>query len=169
MKHVPPNAGTPSVSNAPEKVVYDCNIHLQFLLNPHGPAGACVQAALQHRANLIISYYLLDELRQMPERATPRRLGLTADKMQDYIKDLVAACTLISHVPSIFVHPIDEYDSHYVNLAHATHAKLIVSRDRHLLGLMDPAKPWSAEFRTRFSDIHIMTAEQFLALLRQQD
>jgi putative PIN family toxin of toxin-antitoxin system len=147
-------------------VIYDCNIHLQFLLNPAGPAGACVRAALAKEAELIVSYYILDELREMPERPTPRALGLTVEKVENYITEILRICTLVSHVPLVFEHPVDRDDSHYLNLAIATGAKLIVSRDRHLLGLMDDSKSWSADFRQRFPAIKVLTTEAFVEMLR---
>jgi putative PIN family toxin of toxin-antitoxin system len=154
------------VSNTIEKVIYDCNIHLQFLLNPAGPGGRCVRAALARDVELILSYYLLDELREMPGRPTPRKLGLTPGGVENYIAELLLVCPLVSHVPMVYEHPIDRDDSHYVNLAIATGAKVIVSRDRHLLGLMDPSKTWSAEFRQRFPEIHVLAAEVFLERLK---
>ena len=44
--------------------------------------------------------------------------------------------------------------------------KLIVSRDRHLLGLNDPKKPWSAEFRSRFPGLQVIVVEELLRQLK---
>ena len=74
---------------------------------------------------------------------------------------------MIQDVPHVFDHPIDPDDSGYVDLALATGTKLIVSRDRHLLGLNNPAKPWSAEFRRRFPEFRVLTPEDLLVQLRQ--
>ncbi len=59
-------------------------------------------------------------------------------------------------------HPLDRDDSEYVNLAIVADAKLIVSRDKHLLGLNDAAKPWAREFQERFPDIRVMEPAEFL-------
>jgi len=42
-----------------------------------------------------------------------------------------------------------------------------VSRDRHLLNLNNPAKPWSADFRSRFPSLRVFTVEQMLSEIRQ--
>ena len=150
-----------------EKVIYDCNIHLQRLLNPDGPGGACIRLAMAGDVELVISNYILDELRDLSTRPALRRAGISEQAVEGHISELSRNCTLVTHVPLIFEHPIDRDDSHYVNLAIATEAKLIVSRDRHLLGLMDVTKPWSADFRQRFAAIRILTAEEFLRKIEQ--
>ena len=71
-RHGRRSGGDRSVSEQREKVVYDCNIHLQYLLNPDGSAGACVQAALRGCVELLVSHYVLDELREMPNRESPK-------------------------------------------------------------------------------------------------
>lgn len=63
------------------------------------------------------------------------------------------------------MHPIDPKDSHYVNLALASDAKLTVSRDKHPLGLTNPAKPPAAEFMSRFPHLKVLQPEELLRLL----
>jgi predicted nucleic acid-binding protein len=70
------------------RVVFDCNVYAQRLLNPGGPAGKCVDLAM---------------------------------------------------------------------------AQIIVSRDKHLLGLNNPALDWSGDFRARFPGLRILPPQQFLS------
>jgi putative PIN family toxin of toxin-antitoxin system len=151
------------------KVIFDCNIFAQALMNPIGPAGACVQAAFNGQITLFIADFVISEIRDLPNKPTPAKAGVTPKKAEDLVQLLLLKAEYISDVPAVFAHPIDEDDSAYVNLALATDAKLIVSRDRHLLNLGNPAKPWSADFRVRFPDLRIISAEQLLAEIRQVD
>lgn len=156
------------MSNPPIGVVFDCNIFIQSLLNATGPAGQCVQAALDRQVQLFISPYVLDELREAPDKPTPAKLGVTAAKVERLVANLMLTATWVPQTPHVFDHPIDPDDSHYVDLAVATNAQLIVSRDRHLIGLLDSAKPWSAGFRATFSALRIVSPEKLLRMIRSE-
>ena len=69
--------------------------------------------------------------------------------------------------PETFVYERDPDDAHYVNLALAADAKLIVSRDKDLLDLMDQAKPEGRDFHTRFPTVRILDPVSFLRELKQ--
>jgi predicted nucleic acid-binding protein len=56
----------------------------------------------------------------------------------------------------------------YIDLAVAAGAAVITSRDKHLLNLTNPAKPWSADFRARFPWLRVMSPETFLRELREE-
>ena len=71
--------GSRSVSD-PRRVVYDCNIFTQALMNPLGPAGACVVAAIENRVTLFVSEFVLEEIRDIPNKPTPRSVGVTHQK-----------------------------------------------------------------------------------------
>jgi len=150
------------VNDKPGKAVFDCNIFAQALLNPLGPGGACVEAAIAGHTNLFISDFILEEIREIPNKQTPRRAGISEDKVESLIALLMDVTEKIAAPPPVFAHPIDPDDSHYVNLALAAGATVIVSRDRHLLNLNNPAKPWSAEFRRQYPSLRVVTAETFL-------
>ena len=149
--------------SSPEKLVYDCNVFLQFLLNRNGPGGRCVCLALDGHVQLFMSDAVLDELRQLPGKPFCFRQGITDAVVADFITELLPRLTYVDDVPKAFEHPIDSDDSDYVNLAIAVGAELIVSRDNHLLNLTNPEKPWSADFRRRFPGIRILTPPQLLA------
>ena len=148
---------------APPKVVYDCNVYLQHLLSPAGPASRCVRLAFDGAASLFVSDPVVAELRALPGKPVARRFGLDVDRVERFVSDLLRRATHLADVPSLYVHPIDPDDSAYVDLALAADARLIVSRDRHLLGLSDPSKPWADDFRRRFPSLRVVTVEGFLA------
>src|SRR5437870_8460082 len=115
-----------------EKVVFDCPIYAQALINPRGPAGVCLAHAQRGHLILFISAYVVQEIRELPFKLKPK-LGVTPDRVERLIQDLGKYARPMDNVPEIYIHPIDIDDSHYVNLALATGSHLIVSRDRHLL------------------------------------
>ncbi len=149
------------------KAVFDCNIFAQALINSNGPSGICVQAVLNGEVTLFIADFVIAEIRDIPNKPTPARLGVSAQKAETLVQLLLIKSELISSFPSQFIHPIDENDSDYINLALAADAKLIVSRDRHLLNLNNPLKPWSADFRARFPHLQVISPVQLLAELRR--
>jgi predicted nucleic acid-binding protein len=68
----------------------------------------------------------------------------------------------------VFEHLIDPRDGPYIDLAVAAEALVITSRDKHLLNLMNPAKPWSPDFRLRFPKLRVTCPEGFLQELRDE-
>ena len=73
--------------------------------------------------------------------------------------------TTLSVVPAVFEFPRDPTDAHYVDLAIAAHAKLIVSRDLDLLSLGDPQTADGQDFQRRFPGLQILTPTQLLQQL----
>jgi putative PIN family toxin of toxin-antitoxin system len=145
------------------RVVFDCNTLLQGLASPDGPAGECVQIAIDRKVDLFVSPKVLDELRDVASR--PKvidKLHLTPDRTEEFIGVIEIAATVLTGFPETFTYSRDPDDAHYVNLAAAANASVIVSRDKDLLDLMDPAKPEAADFRNRFPLLRILDPVSFL-------
>ena len=70
---------------------------------------------------------------------------------------------MIDDVPHVFDLPRDPKDAHFVDLAVAARAKLLVSRDNDLLSLSDPTTPEGRDFAARFPGLEILTLPQLLA------
>jgi putative PIN family toxin of toxin-antitoxin system len=154
------------MSEVVERVVFDCNIFAQTLITPSGNAGKCVERVLDGKLSLFWSDYVLKEVRKISEKQTPRRLGVTPAQIESLIARLTPTAHLVENPPSVYHHPIDSKDSHYVDLAVASNAKLIVSRDKHLLNLMNLSKPGAHEFRAKFPSLVVLQPEQLLESLR---
>jgi putative PIN family toxin of toxin-antitoxin system len=148
-----------------QRVVFDCNIFAQALITPTGRAARCLEHVLAGDLQLFWSQYILDEVRNLRNKPTPLRLGLTIDKIERLIDRLNPVVQLVSDPPPIYNHPLDPKDSHYINLAIACMANLVVSRDKHLLKLMDPFWPFAEEFRLRFPDLLVLRPEELLQRL----
>lgn len=139
---------------APGRVVFDCTVFAQALINPKGPAGACVTAAQSGRLRLFVSEYVLTEVRELSGKLPPK-LRVDANWVETFIFDLAKYSESIAAVPELFVYARDPDDAHYVNLALAANARLIVTRDRDLLDLMDPAIADSRDFQARFPMLRV--------------
>jgi putative PIN family toxin of toxin-antitoxin system len=151
-----------------QRVVFDCNVLFQALISPEGPSGAVVAAAKSRQVSLIVSPWLFDELVDVATR--PRlasRFAISERRLNDFVESLRSRCTVIAEVPHVYDHPRDPDDAHYVDLAVAADAKLIVSRDNDLLALADHATVEGRDFAARFPDLSILTPPELLALLAE--
>lgn len=145
------------------RVVFDCNTLLQGLAHPGGPAGKCVQLALDHEVTVYISAVVLAELRDVANRPrVARKLKLTPERVELFLLVLQRAAVTMQGFKDLFEYPRDPDDAHYVNLALAAGATLIVSRDKDLLELMDSTQPAGRDFRARFPALRIVAPPEFL-------
>jgi putative PIN family toxin of toxin-antitoxin system len=145
------------------RVVFDCNVFLQALANPIGPAGRCIELALSGKVALYISPHVLDEIREVTSQ--PKLIAkfrLRPDRVAALLDNLPNAAVMIPSFREVWKYDRDPDDAHYVNLALAANAKLIVLRDKDLLDLMDLAKPEGAEFQKLFPMLRILDPVLFL-------
>jgi putative PIN family toxin of toxin-antitoxin system len=154
------------VTRPPPRAVFDCNIYLQAIINPTGPAGACLAAAWDGRTRLICSDFVLLEIADLAAKpALVARFGITAERVQMLIDSVHRVALFYPPPEERFVYPRDPDDAHYINLALAAEAAFVVSRDNDLLALMDPADPAGRDFLQRFPTLRILTPPAFLATL----
>lgn len=152
----------------PLRAVFDCNTLLQALVSNKGSAHACFREAWAGRCTLSVCDYVLNELRSVADRPQIRaKFRLDQEKIDGFVNSVRIFAVKAELVPEIYEHPVDSKDSHYVNLAVATGSKLIVSRDRHLLNLMDQRIPGARDFLQRFPGVLILTPPEFLRSLRE--
>lgn len=144
------------------RVVYDCNIFVQSLINPRGPAGRCVNMARDEKVALYVSAFVLAEIREIHLKL-PAKYGVTAQQTEALALAVASTATLVTEINEVFVYSRDPDDAHYVNLAVQADAKLIVSRDRDLLDLMDNSAT-SLGFQTRFPQLEILDPVEFLKI-----
>ncbi len=156
-------------NEALERVVFDCNVFLQAMANPQGPAGACFDEARSGRIQVFISTEVLAEFSEVASRPIlKRKLQLTEERVQAFVVEITTISKMIQTVPAVFVHPIDKKDSLYLDLAIAAAATVITSRDKHLLNLRNPHEPLGREFVQRFPQIEILTPVQLLERVRSK-
>lgn len=150
-------------------VVFDCNVCFQAMVSPNGPAGRCVRMVRDGSLKLFVSDYVLAEIRDLPnDPQLVAKFQLTAEQAEAFIASIISVAQHCKDVPEVYQHPHDPDDSHYVNLAIANDARLIVSRDRHLLSLMDLARKEAQDFRRRFPTLRVLDPVSLLGELDQQ-
>jgi len=128
----------------------------------------CIEQTNVGRVELIASSYLIAEIRSLPYKIPPQ-YGVTigdAERLADMVMNFA---TILDNIPHLYLHPIDPADSEYVNLALAADAKLIVSRDKHLLNLMNVKRSDGRQFRKLFPQLMITTPDAFAKQLRQEE
>jgi putative PIN family toxin of toxin-antitoxin system len=149
--------------------VYDCMVYLQALLRPRGPAGECVERLFKDEVAVFASDYVLEEIDDVARRPSiVARFGLTPGLIDDFLDSLLAHVIWQEAPPPVVTLSSDRDDEHYLNLAIATASRYVVSRDKHLLRLMDLGHVESQKFRAAHPNIEIVTPPQFLFELRQQ-
>ncbi len=86
-----------------------------------------------------------------------------------FFKRLQKLSMLVRLVPKKFSYPRDEDDEPYINLAVASGANFIISRDRDLLDLMTGYSDECKEFRRRFRSLKMVEPVEFLTLLEESE
>src|SRR5258707_11533348 len=96
----------------PVRCVFDCNVFLQALGNAQGPAGRCVEIALEGGLQLFISESVLDEIKDVATRPEiAAKFRIPPERVDRLIVNLQRVATLIANVPSVYLHPLDPDDS----------------------------------------------------------
>ncbi len=146
------------------KVVFDCNVFLQALVNPHGPAGRCKQLVDRGAVELYVSEDVLVEMADVLSRPRTRKLApiLTLEVIEAFIADIRLKAICLHNVPEEYRFERDPKDTCYINLAIVAGAKFIVSRDNDLLDLMKPNRETAREFQRRYPLLKIINPIELL-------
>ncbi|MEX2092185.1 MAG: putative toxin-antitoxin system toxin component, PIN family [Pirellulales bacterium] len=156
-----------STSEPPFRAVFDCNVLLQAMASPDGPAGKCLDQARAGSITLFLSEPIVAELLDVSARPVlMEKLKLSPARTQTFVEDLLTIATFVQSIPAVFSLPSDPKDAMYVDLAVACEAHVITTRDRHLLALRDSSNPVGADFRFRFASIEVLTPVELLRRVR---
>jgi putative PIN family toxin of toxin-antitoxin system len=145
------------------RAVFDCNIFLQALGKPLGPAGKCLDYVLSGRLSLYTANFIFDEIQKVA--AYPkivRRFQLSDERVHRFLNDIRARSVIINDAPSRFNYSCDPDDARYIDLAVAVKAHLIVSRDKDFLDLMDMSRTEAVAFAREFPFLRIVDPVTFL-------
>src|SRR5439155_7504885 len=94
---------TRGMNPSDKRVVFDCNVYLQALSSPDGPAGRCVQLAFDGAFHLFISPVVLDELRDVSNRPNViAKLGLIPQRVEQLLAAIQISATILAGFPDLF-------------------------------------------------------------------
>jgi putative PIN family toxin of toxin-antitoxin system len=145
------------------RVVFDCNVFTQALLNPKSTAPKCLSLVREDRVNLFISNATLDEVRGAISR--PHILAFLPDAKEEqievFIEDIVSISTLLKSVPKKFRFERDPKDEIIIDLAAFCDADYIVTRDKDLLDLMTGYTDECKQFGQRFRPLKVVESIEF--------
>jgi uncharacterized protein len=149
-------------------VVFDCPVYLQAVLRPDGPAAACLHRVEVGAAMLVVSDEIMAEVEEVlgrPEFHRPRPRSLNPTLVREFLGWLRELASMVHEVPHVFSYARDPNDEPYLNLAIATRAAYIVTRDRDLLDLNVPESEPGKELREHLPGIGILDPVAFLRRL----
>ncbi len=148
------------------RVVFDCMVFLQGAVRPASPARACFRTVDDGLTTLCISPAILAEVRDVLSRPelVKKFPALSPEWVNEFVESVAGKALIVPDVPNSFTLPRDPKDEPYINLAIATQAEFLVSRDRDLLDLMT-----DADFRRRFPALQIVDPATFLRTIRSPD
>ena len=147
------------------RVVLDCNVFVQALLNDMGPSGRVLHLVEENRIDLFVSRALLTELRLVlhyPKVQRKMPASLDDDRIDAFIRELVYLATCFRTVPHVFDYPRAKKDEPYIDLAIAVDANALVSRDTDILSLATDHSAVGKEFRQRTPHLKVCTPVDFL-------
>lgn len=146
--------------------VFDCNVFVQAVAFP-GAAYQCFAHVIQGPDRLLTSAYVIDEVRyvlSMPwlQAKLP---GITPKRVNALFHHLQRAAVHVERVPKVFEFPPDPDDAPYLDLAIHAGAFALVTRDREILRLREPAYDLGRSLRERHAGLHIAVPEEFMDLV----
>src|SRR5215208_6450090 len=107
--------GAPSeagkMSDTPS-VVFDCNVFMQALGFPHGPAGRCLELVWEGKLKLLISQQILAEVQSVTARPKiAAKLRVRTGKIERFVRSIESSGELIDIIPNLFVYARDPRDA----------------------------------------------------------
>ena len=117
---------------ASPRVILDCMVFIQAVADEKSPAGRLLELLDEEKLTLYVSKLILAEVRYVLNRSDVRASlrELTDVAVEALFERLAHRATLIRQVPRRFIYPRDPKDEPYINLAVATKADYLVSRDK---------------------------------------
>ena len=148
--------------------VFDCNVYFQAIVSARGASYACVERVKAGDVTLFVTTYMLDEIRELPahRQIAARFPDLTSQRVEDFIADLLRFATFVPDPPATFRYDRDPDDAHYVDVALATGAMLVVSNDKDLLDLMNDRNADGLTLRQSHPAFSVVTPPRFLEIIR---
>lgn len=132
------------------RVVLDTNVLLSGLAYPASVPGRIVSAWRSGALEVVLSEYILTELRRVLPRLQSRH-GLSAAEMDDLVDCLAFEADLVEPDPALEPLLTDPWDQAVLGTWRAAKAEALITGDKALLALAPGYPVWSpAAFWERF-------------------
>lgn len=150
------------------RVVFDCMVFLQGAARRESAAGACLLLVELQAAELFLSGEILAEIKDVLTRPRLRRKFpvLTEGFVHQFLAAIERLATVVPEVPRAFAYERDPKDEPYINLAIATGAGYLVSRDSDILDLAGLSSVDGERLRRLAPALQILDVAEFLRKLR---
>jgi putative PIN family toxin of toxin-antitoxin system len=142
--------------SAPVHAVYDTTILASGIVATRDPIAHIINAAISGQVELIISPYILDELRRTLTTKRYFRDRITDAERETYLSRLEAVATLITPHHALSGVVADPNDDPIIDLAVSAQARYLVTGDKKVLDVGE------------YQGVKILTARDFFALLSQR-
>jgi putative PIN family toxin of toxin-antitoxin system len=149
------------------RAVFDCMVFLQATASPTGPAARCLLAVDEGRLELVVSDDILREVRDVLNRPSVRAKNsrINDETVRELLERVGRKAVQLADVPTAYPYPRDPKDEPYLNLAIASGATHLVTRDNDLLDLGRAELPEGKKFTERFPGLTILDPASFLKIL----
>jgi putative PIN family toxin of toxin-antitoxin system len=152
------------------RALFDCMILLQGAARRESAAAACLALVELGAIELCASEEILAEVHDVLTRPRVRQKfpALTDHAVERFIALLEGLAIVFLEVPHVFRFDRDPKDEPYINLAIATGASYLVTRDKDLLDLADASTPDGRRLRRHAPELHIVEPGNFLVETRNR-
>lgn len=146
--------------------IFDCSIFVQATLRGAGPAAACFELVESGQVRLVVSEDLLTEVRNVLSRPSLVRKypQMASPRVGEFLAAVIEHAQILDPVPEAFAYPRDPRDQPYLDLAILSGSDYLVSRDRDLLDLQNPASEAGQQLRRRIPNLTILDPVELLRL-----
>ena len=146
------------------RVVFDCNTFVQAVAFDNGPAAQCVKLVESGHVELFLSKSVLAELRRVfgYDEVLAISHNMTPPRIAAFLKRLTYRATLVRNMRHAIDFERDRKDEPYLDLAAATRADYLVTRDKDLLSLMTGHTAFCKRFRQTTHPLRIVNPVEFI-------
>jgi uncharacterized protein len=142
----------------PPKAVFDAMCYLQAVTNPDGPAWAAMALSDSGRLKIVASEETLSEVSDILSRPNlVRKFPPLTGRRAPFFEVIRAVAEVWPDVPKAVSHPRDPKDEPYLDLAVASGAAYLVTRDKDMLDLMA-----DADFTSKYPNLKILGPVELL-------
>lgn len=129
-----------------------------------GTSYRCFQRVLDGQRTLLMSKEVMNELQDVLYRPELRRKlqGLTEERATALIHHISELAEHVEPVLSFMRFPPDPRDEPYLNLAIGGKAQELLTRDKALLKLTNPAEPLRSQLHALHPNLRLLEPERFL-------